>query len=166
MYDASTEDVHTCRVQNNRHETREKMRINHIAEWYKRLWDNTPRRNGGANKLRTIKYGYKIEPYLCSVRNREHRVAIAKLATLYKLKQDATIDPPIPASCRYCSHCSSKCHYNILVEGELHFMCFCSLYDCARSFLYYCSILCLVYRHHLRSLSSYFVIQIPLSIVV
>ncbi len=56
----------------NRHEIRETMRINHIAEWYKKLWDDTPRRNGGASKLRTyriIRYEYKIEPYLCNVRS-------------------------------------------------------------------------------------------------
>ena len=116
--------------------------IEYINKWRTVLWDDTPRGSGGGNKLRTyrtIKAQYEIEHYLYTIKIREHRVAMARLRLSchpLRIETGRYNRPYLSAPHRYCYFCMHNCHYSV-VEDELHFMCFCPLYDSLREFLYY-----------------------------
>ena len=139
---AELESLPQCLKEISNDEIQERLKNEYINKWRTVLWDHTPRGSGGGNKLRTyrtIKAQYEIEHYLYTIKIREHRVAMARLRLSchpLRIETSRYNRPYLSAPHRYCYFCMHNCHYSV-VEDELHFMCFCPLYDSLRVFLYY-----------------------------
>ena len=105
--------------------------------WSGTLWDDTRRRSGGHNKLRTyrlFKKDFGWESYLHFVSNPSHRVALTKFRTsahCLQIERGRYHKPQaIPPDMRFCPYCKN------LVENEIHFLVICPLYKNIRNTLF------------------------------
>ena len=75
---------------------------------------------------REFKNKSKFENYLDQIRNRKHRVTLAKFRLsdhILKIEEGRHSRPKIPRVERFCPHCPNT------VEDELHFLTQCTAYD-------------------------------------
>ena len=116
----------------------------HLQKVYDKLWfdavqnQGCKRDEGKLSTYRQIKFNFKMEEYLTSVRVKKHREALTKMrisAHRFAVETGRYTRPPTPRCDRICQYCRQKCNENI-VENEFHIVTECPRFNEPRDKLY------------------------------
>jgi hypothetical protein len=126
---STLEKYSTCQLTNI---IKSQVQITIQSEWKDAINKSANSKKSGSNKLRTyklFKQQFKLEPYLCNVKNRAHRKSLCQLRTsTHPLRIEKGRHLNLKVSERICLCCPLQ-----KVEDELHFLLECSLYNNERT---------------------------------